>query len=55
MKIRSFVHKGLKRLYEDDRRPQRHMEFKRYAQSPLDFLDRRRAANLWHEFRGLPL
>jgi plasmid maintenance system killer protein len=33
----------------------RHMEFKRHAQPPPDVLDRRRAANLRREFRGLPL
>ena len=95
MKIRSFAHKGLKRLYEDNSakgvppgtvdklrktfafldatqeadellaltvwkphiggRPQRRMEFKRHAQPSPDVRDRRRAANLRCEFRGLPL
>jgi addiction module HigA family antidote len=38
-----------------DRRPQRHMEFERYAQPPFDVHYRRRARNLRPEFRGLPL
>jgi hypothetical protein len=75
MKIRSFTHKGLKRLYEDGnakgvspdtvdklrkmfafhRRPERYRKFERYAQSPADVHDQRRARNLRPEFRGLPL